>query len=663
MYSASSVVFVCLLLVSLCGAILRTGLSRQKRIVGGKEAAIPPEDDPVVFVYNNDQDARVYGKREKNYYAFLGIRFAEPPVGRLRFQRPQRLNLMGDINATRPGPPCIQPSSRGGVTGSEDCLYLNVFTPELPGDGEGLPVLVWIHGGGFRRGSANQYGVGPLVSKNLVVVTIQYRLGSLGFLSAAMRELPGNAGMFDMVLALDWVRDYIKYFGGNPLLVKTFGQGSGAASAILLCLSTITKGLLGGVLAFSGNALSTFAIDNDPLGTARDLAALNNCPVSPTIELVRCLQQLPAEKLIEADSGLQALRLKAQGLVAGLSGLLGVAPVVEGPDDDRGLPNFLTQSPVDILKLGGFPPIPLLTGITKDETSTAIRGSYKKEILKNIAHIPGYVDNVLGGLLKNTAFLIGNVTDTFLQMLATNYFSLLTVKDTEAAFDRLVEVTGDALFHLPAFQTAQWWSEKAPLYLYSFEHFSDKKGGPVFLEGLPLVEQGNTSGTTQNTGVGHGDDLPYIFDAQPLDGAKDENIFSLEDPQDFNVQGQVTDFIAEFARSGVPTFTSQGQKMLWPSFSRASNNFLQVKGEPEVSNDFRSCQMSLWTGALAATGLHAVMCKTVETLVPITTGVVGLAPLSGVWAKTDNTASRATGLLQPPKIVKPPFGNLVGFSG
>lgn len=146
------------------------------------------------------------------------------------------------------------------MIGSEDCLFLNVFTPALPDATDGHPVLIWIHGGGFRRGAATQYEMRNLVDKNTIVVSIQYRLGSLGnfhryirssvdciaieililrtgFLSSGTKDLSGNNGLFDMISATEWVRDYIEFFGGNPKKIVAFGQGTGASSAFLLGLS------------------------------------------------------------------------------------------------------------------------------------------------------------------------------------------------------------------------------------------------------------------------------------------------------------------------------------------------------------------------------------------------------------------------------------------
>lgn len=104
--------------------------------------------------------------------------------------------------------------------------------------------MVWIHGGGFRYGSASQYGVRDLVGKRLVIVTIQYRLGSLGFLGTGNQQLPGNSALWDMVMAVQWVRNHIGFFGGNPYQVVVMGHGTGASSAVLVALNDVAKGCL-----------------------------------------------------------------------------------------------------------------------------------------------------------------------------------------------------------------------------------------------------------------------------------------------------------------------------------------------------------------------------------------------------------------------------------
>ncbi|KAJ9601634.1 hypothetical protein L9F63_000242 [Diploptera punctata] len=568
-----------------------TANHRVKRIVGGMPAAVPPEDDPVVFVYLHEQDARVFGNRDRpnGYYNFRGIRYAEPPVGRFRFQRARKLKLW-EIK----------------IIGSEDCLFLNVlYSIKLPDSSEGLPVLMWIHGGGYRRGSASQYGVSHLVDQKLVVVTIQYRLGSLGFLSAGTKELPGNAGMFDMSLALQWIKDYIKFFGGNPNKITVFGQGTGASSAILLSLSQITQGFLSGVMAMSGSALSAFAIDKNPIATGREVAQKNGCPTSPTFEMVKCLQELPVSALIQADSGLQELRLAAQGVLAGLTGLLGPAPCIEGGNDGRFLPNFFDKSPLDGLKSGKFPKIPLLTGVTRDETSSALNGQYRNEVLENVKKDPKYLDNLVNDIVKGSDLFgeLYNRTDELIKNVGSKYFGFLK-GDPSTTLNKVVEVTGDSLFNLPAFQMAKMWSKYfGKTFFYSFDQQSERNmhGGGQFLQGLPIVEDGNNT----NTGVAHGDDLPFVFDPLSLYGNGSTGGSGASDPNKDKVQNITTQLVAQFARTGEPSIEGLGP---WPTFSGDKTNYISISSTPRKQSNFRFCQMALWGGIL--TQLQSSTCKT-----------------------------------------------------
>lgn len=191
MYKSVNLVIFSVLIILNC-VWLSVQNRRVKRIVGGHFAALPPPDDPVVFTNAYGRNARIEGYRYgahiffsyislfliislyfiitnrnkvSGLYSFLGIRFAQPPIGQQRFRRPQFKRLEGDINATIHGLPCPQPDSAGYIVGSEDCLWLNVYTPRMPDETTGLAVIVWIHGGGYRYGSANQYAVN--VFKNL----------------------------------------------------------------------------------------------------------------------------------------------------------------------------------------------------------------------------------------------------------------------------------------------------------------------------------------------------------------------------------------------------------------------------------------------------------------------------------------------------------------
>ncbi|KRT86285.1 hydrolase [Oryctes borbonicus] len=185
----------------------------------------------------------------KTFYKFLGVPYAKPPIGRLRFKPPQVAEKWDGIrDATKDGSESYSRDFFKGVVGSEDCLFLNVYTPKLPEIGAPLkPTMVWIHGGGFVWGSNNSQMYGPefLITEDVVIVAINYRLGVLGFLSLEDPDLEvtGNAGCKDMVMALKWVQGNIKHFGGNPENVTIFGQSAGGVAVHLLVLSPMAKEL------------------------------------------------------------------------------------------------------------------------------------------------------------------------------------------------------------------------------------------------------------------------------------------------------------------------------------------------------------------------------------------------------------------------------------
>lgn len=198
---------------------------------------------------------------DQTFHSFEGIPFAEPPLGELRFRAPVPVKpWKGVKDCTKcASKPLQQNPLNDSIEGSEDCLYLNIYAKRLHSE-KSLPVLVFICGGSFRSGGARRETYGPdfFMNEDLVLVTFNYRLCSLGFLSLADPSLsiPGNAGLKDQVLALKWVKQYISYFNGDPKNVTVFGSSAGAASTHLLMLSEQGHDLFKRAIAMSGCALN-----------------------------------------------------------------------------------------------------------------------------------------------------------------------------------------------------------------------------------------------------------------------------------------------------------------------------------------------------------------------------------------------------------------------
>ncbi|KAL1986580.1 hypothetical protein VTN96DRAFT_6158 [Rasamsonia emersonii] len=250
------------------------------------------------------------GLRDHMAFRFLGIPFAQPPVGDLRFKYAQPWNET-HVEATRYGPACLQTGwFEGNSDGlnpwgnSEDCLYLNVFTSTLPlspgsvANEDALkPVMFWIHGGGqvSGTGSDSTFDGASLVSRSdVVLVTVNYRLNIFGFLSLGDDVVPGNFDLSDKIVALNWVKQHIAAFGGNPNNVTIFGQSAGGASIIDLVTSPKAKGLFQGAIAQSIGGHTT----NQSAAAAKILPYLQPLCNNTGVERLQCLQALPAETLL-----------------------------------------------------------------------------------------------------------------------------------------------------------------------------------------------------------------------------------------------------------------------------------------------------------------------------------------------------------------------------
>ncbi|KAK9746435.1 Carboxylesterase family [Popillia japonica] len=296
----------------------------------------------------------------RRYHSFLGIPYAKPPIGELRFKAPQPLEKWNGIwNATKDGSPCYSMDLRQEITGSENCLFLNVFTPTLPEEDPQLkPVMVYIHGGAFTTGSNSSEVYGPdyLLTGDVVLVTINYRTGVLGFLAMDDNDLevPGNAGMKDMVLALKWGQKNIQQFGGDPNNVTIFGESAGGTAVHLLVLSPLTKGLFHKAIAQSGCGLLSWSIAKP---CYKELAEALECPYTEQNKILRFLQDLPIEKLYEGQQKL------SDKYTANHTRLIG--PIVEKSASNDS--PFLTKQPVEILQEGSYNKIPLMFGYTSDE--------------------------------------------------------------------------------------------------------------------------------------------------------------------------------------------------------------------------------------------------------------------------------------------------------
>ncbi|XP_036675082.3 esterase B1 [Drosophila suzukii] len=254
------------------------------------------------------RDGQVRGLRrrtlydEELYFAFEGIPFAQPPVGELRFRAPQPPRpWTGVRDCTYPrAKPMQKHFVLSIIEGSEDCLYLNVYSKRLKSD-KPLPVIVWIYGGGFTIGEASRdfYSPDYFMQQDVVVVTFNYRVGALGFLSLSDRDLdvPGNAGLKDQVMALRWISQNIAQFNGDPQNITLMGESAGAASVHMMMTTEQTRGLFHKAIMQSGSMFCEWA--NEPSGrwAYRLACQLGYSGTENEKEVFRFLQKAPASEM------------------------------------------------------------------------------------------------------------------------------------------------------------------------------------------------------------------------------------------------------------------------------------------------------------------------------------------------------------------------------
>ncbi|XP_053608208.1 esterase FE4-like [Plodia interpunctella] len=296
-----------------------------------------------------------------NTFIFRGIPYAKPPIGQLRFSDPlPPKSWTGIRDATKPCNTCFQKtmhSPDNTLIGDEDCLYLNVFTPELPSKSSSLrPVMVFIHGGGFVYGNGTDYEQTDVhsnfVERGVVVVTFNYRLGILGFLSLDLKDAPGNMGLKDQTLALKWVKKNIDKFGGNPNDVTLYGVSAGAASVEYLMVSPMSRGLFHKAIAQSGSSMSPWSHTSVIKDISRKISVFKGIFFSNDAEILQYLKKMPIEDLILTTDRVTL----AENMPGGIS--FGFCPCIEKPD---GWQAFLEESEYELLKQGNFAKVPYMT--------------------------------------------------------------------------------------------------------------------------------------------------------------------------------------------------------------------------------------------------------------------------------------------------------------
>ncbi|KAI7815085.1 carboxylesterase [Rhyzopertha dominica] len=387
----------------------------------------------------------------RTYSAFEGIPYAKPPIGYLRFKDPQPIEPWDGILKADQLHTCIQGSflhsnTTQTIVGNEDCLYLNVYTPrQKPSQNDNLDVLVHIHGGGFMYGSAHLIGQpGFIMDREFVFVTLNYRLGALGFLSTQDEVVPGNNGLKDQSLALKWIKRNIIFFGGNTNSITLNGFSAGGASVHYHYFSPLSEGLFHRGFSHSGNALCPWATQRVPLEKFKKLAASLGCDDGSTTLKVDCLKERPAVQIVAHQT---------QFYYNDILPIAPFGPVVESTVEGA----FLSHPIEDLMKAGNFSRVQWVSSNTKNDCGMicAMLENKADEIGLNWDEWSPHLLDYNYTVLKRDKLEIGRKVKEF-------YFG--NTKISKETWPLCTQLTTDRLAIVGAVKSYLWQSRYAPVY-------------------------------------------------------------------------------------------------------------------------------------------------------------------------------------------------------
>ncbi|XP_055917775.1 venom carboxylesterase-6-like [Eupeodes corollae] len=477
------------------------------------------------------------------FYAFRGIRYAKSPVGELRFKNPQPVEPWKPnvFDATTDGPQCPQ-QPFNSTDNSEDCLRLNVYSKSLKANTL-KPVVVYIHPGAFYVFSAlSKSFAGPefLMDRDIVLVTINYRLGALGFLATGTSDAPGNAGLKDQVLALRWVKDHIRNFGGNPNSVTLLGYSAGSVSVGFHMMSPMSRGLFHRGIAMSASPIPLEKFPENQLDLAKKQAELVKCPTNNLDAMMKCLRTTPAEEFVKTFLDLYNLGYY----------------MLQVLEKDHGQERFLIENPTEVYQEGRFQKTPLIIGMTKDEFVRIAKFMLEdKELTRKFNSEWEIQAPIILKYERNT-----QKSKYISTVLKSEYLKNQTLS-SDIPFEPFGKLFSDAIIGFPVHRFAHLAARYVPVYYYRYSYrgrFSD------------FLYPGDTA-----YGSVHHDDLWYL-----LHNSFISPIYSKIDPEDKTVE-RLTRIVAQFATTGNPNNPKDDylKNMNWKPLDLKKENFLEIGDE------------------------------------------------------------------------------------
>ncbi|KAM8872535.1 neuroligin 4 X-linked a [Synchiropus picturatus] len=518
---------------------------------------------------------------------YLGIPYALAPLGERRFQAPEPpMSWPGIKNATQFAPVCPQfledrflindmlpvwfTANLDTVVTfvqeqSEDCLYLNIYVPTEDDihDENGLkPVMVYIHGGSYMEGTGNMIDGSILASYgNVIVITINYRLGVLGFLSTGDQAAKGNYGLLDQIQALRWIKENIQAFKGDPKRVTIFGSGAGASCVSLLTLSHYSEDLFQKAIIQSGTALSSWAVNYQPAKYTRALAEKVGCNMLDTIDLVECLQNKNYKELIEQ-------------YVTPAKYHIAFGPVIDG--------DVIPDDPQILMEQGEFLNYDIMLGVNQGE---------------GFKFVDGIVDSEDGVSANDFDFAVSDFVDhlygypegkdTLRETIKFMYTDWADKENPETRRKTLVALFTDHQWVAPAVATADLHAQYgSPTYFYAFYHHCQSDMKPSWADSA------------------HGDEVPYVFGI-PMIGPTE--LFNCNfSKNDVMLSAVVMTYWTNFAKTGDPnqpvpqdtkfihTKPNRFEEVAWTKYNPKEQLYLHIGLKPRVRDHYRATKVAFW---------------------------------------------------------------------
>ncbi|MFZ0737443.1 MAG: carboxylesterase family protein [Candidatus Acidiferrales bacterium] len=510
-------------------------LSAAVVLCGVPQDSLAQERSPVVFTFDGFVRGTV---NAAGVGEFLGIPYAAPPVGALRWSPPvPHAPWFEPLDATEFANHCPQPASPFGIASTtEDCLYLNVFTPNAGHLSRLRPVMVWIHGGALIEGESNDYDPTSLVEDGVIVVTINYRLGALGFLAHPALAINGNSGdygLMDQQLALRWVRDNIVFFGGDPLNVTIFGESAGGLSVFSQLASPSAGNLFDKAIIESG----AYQLSTQTLATAESAGTAFASAAGCSSQTAACLRALPVSTILANENP------------------AGYTPNIDG--------EFLPLSLNTALATGQFQHVPVIQGGNHDEWRLFVALDFDLTI--------GPIGNNETGYEAALATLVGPLAP----FVAAEY-PLASYPSADLAFGA---AGTDVAFACPALSADLSMSQYVPLSTYEF---NDENAPEDFLPPVSFPY-----------GAAHASELQYLFTLPvtvphpPLNS------------QQLQLSATMQHYWTNFAKFGTPNGSSVP---FWQTFSAADGNFQSlIPPTPMQETNFAAAHnCAFWAALLSA---------------------------------------------------------------